>query len=177
MHDRKNWKNTEISGYYGSICPPDMKAAKFRELCDTLVSEVAAVKVALGDPIIYVAGDFNHRDVGPSVSLAANLTLVPTGPTRGCNTLDLIYSNAGNNWAEAEVLPPLDTPAGVESNHRCVYIRDGFPPARNYTRVAKLRRTRTKASEDASAVDLGVGIGPRSGLQGTSTRWRWSWRK
>ena len=59
--------------------PPDMRAAKFGELCDTLAAEVAAVKMALGDPVIFVTGDFNHRDVGPTLSLAANLCLTPQG--------------------------------------------------------------------------------------------------
>ena len=102
-----------------------------------------------------MAGDFNHRDVGPCLSLAANLTLVQTGPTRGGNTLDLIYSNAGNARAEAEVLPPLSSATGIESDHKCVYIRDSFPPSRQYTWVAKLRRTRSKAAEDAFAADIG----------------------
>ena len=146
--------------------PPDTKAAKFRELCDTLVSEISAVKVALGDPVIYVAGDFNHRDVGPSLLLAANLTLVPTGPTRGGNTLDLIYSNVGNERAEAEVLPPLNTPTGVESDHKSVYIKDVFPPSRQYTWVAKLRRTRSKAAEDAFAADIGCWDWTSLGLEG-----------
>ena len=58
--------------------PPDTRAAKFREICDTLVAEIAAVKIALGDPIIYVMGDFNHRDVGPCLDLAGGLKLVQT---------------------------------------------------------------------------------------------------
>ena len=70
--------------------PPDMKAPKFKELCDTLVLEVAAIKLAMGNPVIYVAGDFNHRDVGPSLRLAADLEIVSTAPTCGLNTLDLI---------------------------------------------------------------------------------------
>ena len=36
----------------------DMRAAKFSELCDTLATEVAALKISLGNPVIYVAGDF-----------------------------------------------------------------------------------------------------------------------
>ena len=56
--------------------PPDTRAAKFREICDTLVAEIAAVKIALGDPIIYVTGDFNHSDVGPCLDLADGLKLV-----------------------------------------------------------------------------------------------------
>ena len=134
--------------------PPDMKAPKFRELCDTLVLEVAAIKLAMGNPVIYVAGDFNHRDVGPSLRLAADLKLVNTAPTRGLNTLDLIYTNSADCCGEVKVLPPLDTPTGTRSDHRCVYVRSEFPPARNFTWVVKLRRTRTRAAEEAFAADL-----------------------
>lgn len=100
--------------------PPDMKAPKFRELCNTLVLEIAAIKLSMGDPIIYVAGDFNHRDVGPSLSLAADLKLINTAPTCGHNTLDLIYSSSAESCGEVKVLPPLDTATGTPSNHRCV---------------------------------------------------------
>ena len=134
--------------------PPDMRAPNFRELCDTLVLEVAAIKLALGNPIIYVAGDFNHRDVGPSLSLAADLKLVDTAPTRGLNTLDLIYTNSADCNGEVKVLPPLDTPTGALSDHKCVYVKREFPPARSFTWVVKLRRTRTRAAEEAFAADL-----------------------
>ena len=78
--------------------PPDMRAVQFRELCDTLVAEIAAVKVAMGNRIIYVTGDFNHRDAGPALNLP---------PTRGQNVLDLVYANLGGFCSETRVLPPL----------------------------------------------------------------------
>ena len=131
--------------------PPGTRAAKFRELCDTLVAEIAAVKTALGDPIIYVAGDFNHRDAGPCLDLAGGLKLIRTPPTGGDSTLDLVYTNAVGADAEVEIIPPLDTDAGRASDHKCVYVRHEFPSTRNFTWVAKFRRTRTKASEEALA--------------------------
>ena len=72
--------------------PPDMRAQNFRELCDTIMLEIAAVRLAMGNPVIYVGGDFNHRDIGPSLKLAANFELIDTAPTRGNNRLDLLYS-------------------------------------------------------------------------------------
>ena len=133
---------------------PDMKAAKFTELCDTLASEIAAIKISLGNPVIYVAGDFNHRDVGPTLSLAGDLKLVKSGPTRGSNTLDRIYSNVTDRTVEKSVLPPLDAEHGGVSDHSCVFVKDRFPKARDFTWVAKVRRTRTRATEDAFAKDL-----------------------
>ena len=141
--------------------PPDMKAGNFRELCDTIVLEIASIKLALGDPIIFVAGDFNRRDVGPSLGLASDdLRLIDTAPTRGNSTLDLVYATCQENCVEVEVLPPLDTAAGLRSDHRCVYIKCEFPPARGYTWVVKMRRTRTRAAEEAFVADL--------------TAWDWS---
>ena len=132
--------------------PPDMRAQCFRELCDTIMAEIAAIKTAL---VIYVAGDFNHRDIGPSLDIAAGLKLITTPPTRGRNNLDLIYTNALEKCKEIVVLPPLDTIAGVRSDHNCVHIRCEFPVVREFTWVAKMRRTRTKAEEDAFAAELG----------------------
>ena len=48
--------------------------------------------MALGDPVIYVTGDFNGRDAGPSLELAAGLKLIETPPTRGLSSLDLVYT-------------------------------------------------------------------------------------
>ena len=134
--------------------PPDTKAQGFRELCNTLVTEIAAIKTALVDPVIYVARDFNHRDVGPSLDLADNLKLIVTPPTRGLNNLDLIYTNAWEECKEALGLPQLDTSAGVRCDHSCGHIRSEFPSVRDFTRVAKMRRSRNKASEDAFAAEL-----------------------
>ena len=135
--------------------PPDMKAAAFRELSETITTEIAALKVSLGNPVIYVAGDFNHRDIMPALRTAdARFQLVGTGPTRGANTLDLVYTNEAGRCVEANVLPPLDTATGVMSDHRCVFVKCEFPKARNYTWVAKFRRTRTKDSEEAFAQSL-----------------------
>ena len=154
--------------------PPDMRAQGFRELCDTLVLEIAAVKVALGDPVMYVAGDFNHRDVGPSLKLAADLRLIVTAPTRGLNNLDLIYTNAIEKCEEVLVLPPLDTSTGIRSEHRCVHVRSEFPPVKNFTWVAKLRRSRTRAAEDAFAA---AGTGRGCPGRDQSTTWHMSWRE
>ena len=52
------------------------------------------------------------------------------------------------------MLPPLDTTTGSQSDHRCVFVRNEFPPTKGYTWVAKMRRTRTSKAEEAFAADL-----------------------
>ena len=53
-----------------------------------------------------------------------------------------------------KIVPPLDTVAGLERDHKCVYVRNEFPRERNFTWIAKFKRTRTRASEEAFAADL-----------------------
>lgn len=81
MCDRENWENTQEGSCVGSLgCRP--------EDCH-------------GNPIIYVAGDFNHRDVGPTLRVVADLQLVHTAPTRGGNTLNLVHTaptRGRNHW-------------------------------------------------------------------------------
>ena len=134
--------------------PPGMRAMQFGELCDTLVAEIASVKVAMGNPIIYVTGDFNHREAGRALNLAANLEPFITQPTRGQNVLDLVYANLNGFDSEIKVLPPLDTATGAVSDHRCVFVKTAFPVARDFTWVAKFRRSRNLASEQAFAEDM-----------------------
>ena len=50
--------------------PPNTRAADAELLREALTAEVAAVKIAYKNPILFVAGDFNHRDVSGAVSLA-----------------------------------------------------------------------------------------------------------
>ena len=74
--------------------PPDIKAARFEALGEALAAEITVVKAAIKDPVVIVGGDFNHRDIVGAIGLAEPVTLVPTGPTRGNSTIDLVYTNA-----------------------------------------------------------------------------------
>ena len=131
--------------------PPATKAAEFEVLCGALTHEIAAARAALNDPIIFVGGDFNRRDVGPALQRAADLKPIETAPTRGGHTLDRVYSTINELVVDVRTLPPLDTLGGVASDHRCIFIKAKFPRTRGYSWVVRMRRTRTKAREDAFA--------------------------
>ena len=134
--------------------PPDMRAARFEALKAALTDEITAAKLALPNPVVVVGGDFNHRDVAGAITLAEEVTLVQTGPTRGNNTIDLVYTNAHETITEAHTVPPLESSAGAPSDHRCVYVAAEFPAQRNFQWVVKMRRLRDQDRETAFAGDL-----------------------
>ena len=59
----------------------------------------------------------------------------PTGPTRGDNTIDLIFTNTPGavKPEETRTLPLLQSAAGSNSDHKCVYKALSLPPARNFS--------------------------------------------
>ena len=101
-----------------------------------------------------IGGDFNHRDIASAVTLAEGVTLVPTGPTRGINTINLVYTNVQDAVLESLTLPPLESRAGTASDHRCVYVAAGFPARRDFQWVVKMRRLRDPNRENAFAKEL-----------------------
>ena len=116
--------------------------------------DLAMVSSVNDDPIIFVGGDFKKKDFGPAITMAADLGRLTMGPTRGNATLDLVYTTVLDRIKEVATLPPLDTDAGIPSDHRCIFLRAEFPTERGYSWVVRMRRTRTKAREDAFARDL-----------------------
>ena len=134
--------------------PPSTKVAEFESICSALTHEIAAARAAHGDPIIFVGGDFNRRDVGPALLRAADLRPISTEPTRGASTLDVVYSKVNYRLTEVQTLPPLDMAAGVNSDHRCIYVKASFPKVKGYSWVVRMRRMRTRAREEAFARSL-----------------------
>ena len=86
--------------------PPRTSKDQRENIIERLVSEVAAVKVAYGDPLIVVCGDMNGRNVEEAL-IADSFTLLDCGPKRGANKQDLVYTNASPGDASCETLPPL----------------------------------------------------------------------
>ena len=146
---------------------PSIRAADLETLKEELTVEVGAARQAFKDPIIVVNGDFNHRDVGGTLNNVDDFHAVSTEPTRGDNTIDIVYTNVQQhiNVNETRCLPPLRSNGGADSDHRCVYVDALFLPERNFKWVVKFRRTRDKSRERAFAADMtgwdwsGIGSG------------------
>lgn len=83
-----------------------------------------------------------------------DIQLIKTGPTRGNNTIDLIYLNTHAAVSEMLNPPPLQSATRIDSNHRCIFISLSLPPARNYKWVTQWRRMRDDRRENAFAQQL-----------------------
>lgn len=133
--------------------PPSTNAADFLAIAEALAVEVAAIKSSVKDPAIFIAGDLNKRDLCPSLAVVDDFKALDSPPTRGNVALDRLISNAGGSTKVAAVLPPLETPGGLRSDHGIVYDEAEFPAAKKYIWIARWRRTRNKEREDAFAGD------------------------
>ena len=134
--------------------PPRMKAADVEELTEILATGITEVKLAHGNPIIIVCGDFNGKHIHDAFAVDDDIALVQTGPTRGDNTLDLVFTNALGEVTEAVVLDPLEAEDGKTSDHRCVAISTKFPKTRDFQWIKKTARKRSDEADGGFVKDL-----------------------
>ena len=134
--------------------PPGIAAATFERLVEGLAAEVLAAKGSYKNPIVVVNGDMNHKDLLSGLQEVEDFQVVKTGPTRGNSTIDLVYLNCPEAVTERLNAPPLTTPAGISSDHGCVYVGLSFPPTKNFEWVNLMRRTRDANREAAFATDM-----------------------
>ena len=134
--------------------PPSITVLAWESLREAIAIEVGAVMKTYKDTIILITGYFNHRDIAGTINKVGQFKALSTGPTRGLNTIDIVYTNSPESHTKTLTLPPLCAEGGVPSDHRCVFTVADFPPTRGYSWEVKFRRTRDAAREDAFASDL-----------------------
>ena len=83
-----------------------------------------------------------------------SIEMVKTGPTRGANTLDIVYTNVPDCISEASTIDPLESGGGLLSEHRCVAITVTLPKVRDYIWKTKKVRKRSDRADAAFAADL-----------------------
>ena len=125
---------------------PRMKVGELEELNDLISNEVLQLKASLHDPLILFGGDLNRRDLSPATADFDDIVRINSEPTRGDACLDVLYSNA--RIASHAVWPPLETNAGVKSDHNCVVFNIEQEKPRAFTWK---RKTVRKFSEKAAA--------------------------
>ena len=108
--------------------PPNTKAADLSEIREALAEEIAAAKISYKRPLIMVGGDFNPRDISSCLGDTEPLEPILTGPTRGESTLDVMYTNFGEQVKGSEVVPALQTDHGTDSNTDASSSELHFPP-------------------------------------------------
>ena len=131
--------------------PPRTKSAEFAELCEDLATALTQVKTTTKNPIIVIGGDFNNRDPSPAFESVGGLDKIPSGPTRGSATLDIIFTNelASLVSGSAETFPPLESEDGLRSDHMSVWASLRFKKEKDFEWVKVTVRLRSEMREQA----------------------------
>ena len=134
--------------------PPKTSAGDRAKIGEGLAAEIAEICTKFARPVVIIGGDFNHADVGAALNEVGNFSEVATGPTRGNNKLDIIYTNSAEDIVEALTLPPLQATSGAVSDHRCVYAACNLGQNKDYEWVARMTRKRTPGRERDFAAEM-----------------------
>ena len=122
---------------------PQMRVADQNELYDVINSEILSLKSS-ADPLIFIGGDLNHRDLDEAVGDFPDIKRVNFEPTRGPACLDVLYSNAA--IIKDRVWPPLQSMEGNRSDHSCVVFNVEERGSLPFTWVKKTARKHSKAA-------------------------------
>ena len=79
------------------------------------------IKNKYNDPFIIVRGDFNKTDIKRALSDHSDITQILTEPTRGTSVLDIIATNFNDLVVDSGVTEPIQSEAGVPSDHLTGY--------------------------------------------------------
>ena len=136
-------KITRQAAFFCLYIEPRMKVGDLKQLGELIAGEILKLKAA-GDPLIFLGGDVNRRDLDTALGDFPDITQINWEPTRGPACLDKMFSNATgltpNNW------PPLETPQGVKSDHMCLIVSGSVPRERDFVWI---RKTTRKHSQQA----------------------------
>ena len=124
-----------------TVCVPPRTCVQDRKaIAEALAAKVADLCCKERDPAIFIGGDFNHARIDEALNDVGCFKDISTGPTRGINRLDIIYTNMGDSIREARTLPPLRANSGADSDHRCVYAECDLGQDKNFKWVVKMTR-------------------------------------
>ena len=142
--------------------PPKTKSAEFARLCEEVATAILDLNTSLHNPGIIIGGDFNNRDPKAMFEAADGFMQVPSAPTRGTATLDLIFTNTPDALVSdrAEIYPPLESESGLSSDHCCVWTSLKFKKERDFKWIKVSVRLRSDKRNEAfrkglSEVDWG----------------------
>ena len=110
--------------------PPSIKGAELDRYIYTLVELMNAVKIKYDDPIIFVGGDFNGKDLSRLTTAFPELLPIRAGATRRGAFLDEVYTNAADHIVAKQVLKPLSRENGILSDHLIITASIKLPKQR-----------------------------------------------
>ena len=147
---------------------PRLRVAEIADINELISAEILKLKTN-GDPMIFIGGDLNRKSLEDAVHDFPDIRRVNHDPTRGEACLDILYSNASN--LIPDTWPPLETPAGVKSDHLCIVFSGTQPKDRDFVWIRKKARVHTDAAvtefgRRLAAADWDAIMPPELGLDG-----------
>ena len=117
----------------GAYIQPAADAETTADFLETISNAIRRFKGKYCSPYFIVAGDFNKKKIAAELKEFTDLKLVKTGPTRGRNTLDLMFTNFPEYIKENGTLPALFNQDGIASDHMAVHLYAKIPRVPDYT--------------------------------------------
>ena len=134
--------------------PPKLLVKDLNTLRDILAEQVLQLKTNGNDPVFFIGGDVNRRDLGPAFDAFIDIEQKNFMPTRRGACLDVMFSNA--SIASSSIWPPLETPEGVKSNHDCLLLNIAEERQRDFVWLKKTTRKHTKEAVDKFGAELAL---------------------
>ena len=100
--------------------PPSIKGEELDAYVYALVELLDAVKIKYEEPLIYIGGDFNNKDLSRLLNAFPELAPIRAGATRGGAYLDEVYTNTVEHIVSKQILRPLCRENGVLSDHSII---------------------------------------------------------
>ena len=130
---------------FGVYYPPSISVENVSKMNGLILEEIEKIKTRECNPIVIIAGDTNLKDLSQLTDNFPDIVRLNVPPTRLDNCLDVCFANV--NEKSINILPPLASKDGIESDHKTVEIMIEFPKRSHaYEKVRK--RKMTKAGED-----------------------------
>ena len=133
--------------------PPSLNKADLNMCISTLVDCIDQVVTKYPDCIVFVAGDFNNKDLSTFTSAFPDIRPMGTGPTRRDACLDEIYTNVHSRIASLSVQLPLSKEDGTNSDHSVVAASFKLPRAiSSVARTFEFRPISTEGADKFGAL-------------------------
>ena len=142
----------------GAYIAPAADAEESKDFLETISDAIRTFKNKYCAPYFIIAGNFNKRKIAVELREFTDIKLVRTGPTRGKNTLDLVFTNFPEFIKEFGTLPALFNADGVMSDHDAVHLLARIPRVPDYKidKYSYIKQTAEgdkKMTEQLSKVD------------------------
>ena len=85
-----------------------------------IATNLAIQKTKNPELFVVIGGDVNRRNIRNAVRDFPEIKKLRTGPTRGRQTLDVVYTDLPN--CNVDLLNPLDTDLGTPSDHKTIFV-------------------------------------------------------